>query len=413
MLTDNPMLLVAATILVVFVLGLLIIARIRRRPDDEPDASSPTAREVSPNDERKALGIVGDIRPKEAARPPASPPSPSPESTLAQPPAVPPPAPSVGSVKQGARVRRPLRADEDLSPEDAARAAVEHLLQGFQLATGANTVGLFRQDGAPGAYRYTIETLFSHNAFARPSGTFPTRTPLVPPGEKEPVLHRVGERGLPTEALRYYREEMTALRAVLAAPLRIGHTNYILVADAMQDGRLEGEKARAMIRLTARLVESIKPVSEPSDPTVPVADAPKRPTRREIIADELGGIGPDGLALALVTVEADGADELDAAGMIAAEAALEARLREVTPDGRIEAFGTMLYGVFLRDAGPAVDTWTEAADAHLRAAYPGAAVAIGVACHSGPASISADDFRAHATNALKEAYEQGEPVIVG
>ncbi len=111
------------------------------------------------------------------------------------------------------------------------------------------------------------------------------------------------------------------------------------------------------------------------------------------------------LALALVHQRFEDGDDLTTR-----EAALEAALRE-TGDARVERFGDLTFGVFLRGPIEQVEEWVGRAHAHLNRA-DAAPVAIGVAYlashHDAP-----DALRADATDALQESYESGQPVLVG
>ena len=407
---DNLAIYIAVAVFVVIVLALFAgsLFRRRRAAADEDDAPVvPKRSELTPERELASLGIQGPPRPRDTVA--RSVPDPEePDGALAPKPVVPPPSPSADGAKApGARARRPFR-DEDLTPDEAARAAQEHLLNALLLGTDAHTVALLRQeDGTP--LRYHIERIVSRNAYARPHGAFVARAPFVPPGERRAVLYRMGQN-LTADAVKYYREPITALRAVLAVALRVNDAPHVLLADAMQDGRLDTARARTLIETTARLLEGARPdaTAAPLATGMP-AEAPARPTRREVIAEEMEHAGQAGIALALVHVEPA---EPTGDGLAAAEAALEDELRALTPDGRVEPFGELTYGVFLRDAGAAVEAWTDTAHARLRDRYPGGHVSIGVACHTPDGgALSPEAFREYATKALEEAYEAGEPVI--
>ena len=408
---DNLAIYIAVAVFVVIVLALFAGSLVRRRraaADEEDLPPVPKRGELTPERELASLGIQGPPRPREVAtaRPVAAD---EPDGALTPKPIVPPTPSPDGAKAPGARARRPFR-DDDLSPDEAGRAAQEHLLNALLLGTDAHTVALLRQeDGSP--LRYHIERIVSRNAYARPHGAFVARAPFVPPGERRAVLYRMGQNLTP-EAVKYYREPITALRAVLAVALRVNDAPHVLLADAMQDGRLDTARARTLIETTARMLEGSRPdaTAAPLATGMP-AEAPARPSRREIIAEEMEGAGAAGLALALVHVEPA---EASGDGLAAAEAELEDELRALTPDGRVEPFGELTYGVFLRDAGDAVEAWTDAAHARLRDRYPGGHVSIGVACHTPDGgALSPEAFREAATKALEEAYEAGEPVIFG
>ena len=289
---DNLPLLVALTVVVALVLAGLMSVRAKRRSGGDRDLDIPSpSRELTPEEEMRQLGIV-EIRPaQKAARPaPDEPPVEAPR--VAKPPVLPPPAPS--SSPEGTRIRRPFFDDEP-SAEDAQRGGTEHLLQALHFAVRAHTIGLLRQEGSPGAYRYIIESLYSRSAFARASGAYTTKTPLVPPGEKRPVLHRSGKTTLPFEALRYYREDLKVLRAVLAAPFQAHGRTYVLVLDTKDDDRLAGPRVRDLVEATTRMLALLRPAPDDDavHPDLTLADTPPEPEPTEAWPTDTSWVEPE------------------------------------------------------------------------------------------------------------------------
>lgn len=548
---DNLPLLVALTVVVAVVFAGLMAVRARRRDGGDRDLDIPRpSRELTPEEEMRQLGIV-EIRPAQKA-PRVAPEEPAVAEAprVAKPPVLPPPPPSPSP--EGTRIRRPF-FDEEPSPEDAQRGGTEHLLQALHFAVRAHTIGLLRQEGSPGAYRYIIESLYSHSAFARASGAYTTKTPLVPPGEKRPVLHRSGKTTLPFESLRYYREDLKVLRAVLAAPFQAHGRTYVLVLDTKEDDRLDGPRVRDLIEATTRMLALLRPAPDddavhpdltlldtppepepdpseawPTDtswveaegpptprvrvdappappasvpPPAPVSSAPAppvaaspaptppappsnaappaplpaasapaepapetetpraapaepgetprseatpdaaapveappaeappppqpppqpppapvprppvvaRPSRRSILANELARASSTGLTLALIGV--DDPDVTDAT-LPRAEAQLEARIRGLAPQHRVEQFADLTYGVFIPDTSAAVDEWADKAFRTLSEAYPQSFVGVGAACFV-DTSLPPDQARIHAENALGSSFELGRPDVRG
>lgn len=308
----------------------------------------------------------------------------------------------------------PPRQDPDaVTPEQEARVSINHLLHALLHASGAHTVCLLREETGT-SRRYHIEHIVSRNAYARTEGSFVARVPFAE--SPEPSLHVLGG-DVKLDALRYYREELEALRRLLAATLTHGGNRYVLAADSMEEDTLATPRARFLLESTARMIEQVDvhaaapvPSALPTPPPTPQPepqpdDASPRP-RREIIAEEMAAAPDRRLALALVHQHTDAED-----GLAEQEAAFEQTLRAALPDTRIERFGEMTFGVFLHGTIEEAEEWIGQTHARLNA-DAAAPVSIGMAYladrHDGP-----DSFRADATDALREAYESGQPVLVG
>jgi GGDEF domain-containing protein len=124
----------------------------------------------------------------------------------------------------------------------------------------------------------------------------------------------------------------------------------------------------------------------------------------------------EGGPLALALVHLNRADAVAAEGPVvlaAAEKALKTALQASAPDQRIERFGELVYGVFYRAPVPEVEAWAARLQSSLAEAggWLEGGVSIGVAVlqdrHQTP-----DQFRADATEALREAYESGSCIIL-
>lgn len=394
------------------------LLRARRAPSLD-ELGVPAYRPRTDEEERRELGI-GEIRPRERAAPrpvaPVEDGQDAEETGSAPAPVVPRPAATVAA-SQGPPTRaRRVRRDDELAPEEAMRATQEHLLNALLLSAGAHTVCLLREE--PGTHaKYRIERIVSRNAYARPSGAFVAATPLLPPDSKRrTTLHHVGHgSAFPAVALGYYREPLAALRQALVTPLTLGGTPYVLVADAMHDGRLADRRAKTLLEATARLLEHAPAPQLADDDSggdgLPLAvDTPARPSSTALVAEAMAQHGA--LGLVLVHLEPDPAPT-DAV-LEVAEADLRARLRDDLPDGAtVERFGDLTFAVFTPETTGTLDRWVEHLHARLAEAYPEARVAVGSVVYDGLAPMTADDLRGHALRALAASYEEGEPVILG
>ena len=417
----EPPVLIAVAVALALVLAL-VLPRLRslRRASSPEALGVPAYRPRSEEEELRELGIVG-VRPRDGASPRVAAPDPDDDVPGNAPaPVVPrPPATVEASIRAPTRTRR-VRRDDDLAPDEAMRATQEHLLNALLFSAGAHTVCLLREDLGT-HLRYHIERIVSRNAYARSGGHFVLRTPLLADAPKRrTVLHAVGHgSAFGAENLGYYREPITGLREALVTPLTLGGVPHLLVADAMQAGRLDGPRARTLMEATARLLEHA-PLPDgadgPSGDGLPdLAAGPSTPALA-LVAAEMDKAGAMGLALALVHANANPADHeaLDGDALAEAEADLRARLADALPEGdRLERFGDHTFAVFLSDTSAALDRWADALHARLCEAYPEGHVAVGAVVHDGLAPLTADDLRGHALRALTTSFDEGQPVVLG
>ncbi len=404
---EPPLLYVAAGLLVLLFLFVLLGGMRRKR---RPAPVRPAADRGSGSD-LQDLGIL-EIRPREkgtraAAAPDEAPPAVPEESAGAPlPGAIPEEASAVAPTRSVVRIKTaPQRPNPDeVTPEQEAQAALEHLLNALLHASGAHTVCLLREESGP-SRRYHIAHIVSRNAYARTEGAFVARVPFAE--GPDAVLHVIGG-DVKLGALRYYREELEALRRLLAVSLTRGGQRYVLAADSMEDETLATPRARFLIESTARMIEQVErgapsPVyAVPSGPPDPAAPRP----RSEIIAEEMAGAPDRQLALALVHQAAEDEHDLDAQ-----EAAFEATLRQAAPDVRIERFGEMTFGVFVHGPIEKAEAWVGDLYTHLTSTAD-RPVNIGMAFLSDRHETPAD-LRADATEALRDAFESGQPVLFG
>ncbi len=405
---DNTVLYIAAGVLALVFVVILVGVR-RRRP---APSRLPTTRTAAPANELEDLGIL-EVRPRGTPSTRPAPPVEEgalPEVSIPDEPAPTAPTRSVVRVKTA-----PPRQDPDVvTPDQEARATLNHLLHALLHATGAQTTGLLREEMTT-SRRYHLELIVSRNAFARAEGSFVARTPFATAEQRSPVLHVIGGELTPA-SLRYYREEL-AIHRLLAVALTYRGTPHVLFADAMEDDLLATPSAQFMLEATARIIEQVHepastevpplPVlpaatSEPPATTAPASDEPR--PRREIIAEEMDRDRQ--MALMLVHQQADDEGDLDLH-----ERALHVALESTFPDTRIERFGDLTFGVFLRGPVEAIEERVGVGHAQLTEQLPHP-VSVG-AVYVAERHDTPDALRADATDALQESYETGQPVLVG
>ncbi len=322
------------------------------------------------------------------------------------------PVQSTFTIKEKAQI---VRASVDDSAPDRVREVLVPYLQAFRAAVEANTVCLLKQP-ADSAH-YHIEAIVSLNAYARSSGTFSSKRPLLEhhDARSAPEVTRASDGTLSSNALGYYREAIAVKEFVTASvPRPTAKGRFILLADAMQDHTLDSDRNLSLISYFARLLGAVLD-KEGAEDVLDDVDEYVRP-RREIIGEEIERArrrgGPLGLALVYLN-NAEGIANLGEREIADAERVLADRLRKSAGTARVERFGELTFGVFYAAAGPEIEAWA----VELQRELEGAAgmlrggVSIGVALLHGR-HADADSFRRDATDALREAYESGTCTIV-
>ncbi len=141
--------------------------------------------------------------------------------------------------------------------------------------------------------------------------------------------------------------------------------------------------------------------------TILYAKMEDRP-RREIISEEIERSRENNRSLALALIHPNNADAVLQAGpesVAQTEYLLRQTLEETTPDGRVERFGELIYGVFYYDTDGSIDSWAEQVQTAFIENHE--AVNIGIALYSNRHETP-DDLRSDAAEALRVAYEAGQ-----
>ena len=344
--------------------------------------------------------------------------------------------------------------EEPSAETTASRAANQEalgaLVRAVRLSVGAQVACLLAQEEL--ALNYRIEALDAASEappLRKRGTTFSTEAALLSASAaRQPVTHvAVGrEEGLAPRLLGYYQHpgdlQDTArppeAAALVPVPLPDAPTTHFLLLDGQRNA-LGGKDAllKRFAALFAQLL--VSPDDDAPPASAPPASAPPpaslagetpssengqagparreepRP-RREIIAEEMEQARAEGRELALAFVYLNRAEAVAERGeteVHAAERALRARLRQAVPEGRVERFGELTYGVFLTRGRAEAEAWAVALQDELdRASDPlEGGVSVGLALMRGPEQSPAA-LRENATNALHEAYTTGTCTVL-
>lgn len=413
-----PELFIAAGILVVLAIGFLILQFLQR---NQKPANVFTGRNLNREEELAEVGILG-IRPKEKGGAVQA-------ADFQEEEAESEPAPwlrqqeeshSVGDTHV---VTAPLRIRKKNWTTDSEEGPVEvklkkdviiPSLQSLLSAVDASTACLLKQIEVPSKYR--IEAIVSKNSYARTQGSFSTKTPLLVENSGHAMVSvvRVGEQGFFAENLNYYLEPIAVRQvAVMQVPQTRHRSQYLLLVDTMEEDGLNTDRQRTLITEYGHLLATLLDVGITGGKDENVS---KLRPRREIVADEMRKARQSDHPLALALVHLRNAEAVAEKGRNAvreAERALEARLRNGVKDGRVERFGELTYGVFFNGSVSEVEYRAMALQTEL-ASEVGlleGGVVIGIAMMN-DRHENAEEFRADATEALREAFETGSCTII-
>jgi len=321
-------------------------------------------------------------------------------------------------------------APETTTGETDEQPVLGPYLESLRAALGARTVCLLVQEDV--ILEYRIEACASVESAVQRGGIFETQSPLLTATmSRQPVTVRpVTEED--REDLGYY-DTPPAIEQMAVAPVPQPNsaTTVFLLADATANTDLGTSQARSLLERYAETVEMLGELGETRDEqergrapdatteeetAAPSEDEEEKPRpRREIIAEEMtaADAGDDDLALVLVhlnraeSIARRGAESVDKA-----ERLLRTRLEHFAPGQRVERFGELTYGLFPRRGLDEVEPWAaelQDAMAEETGELEGG-VSVGVAVR-GPRH-DANELRADATEALREAYETGTCTIV-
>ena len=407
------------------------------RPEDAEDASASAATSTAPEEPTAAAPIPADA----TADPRTSTPSSNPAPPALDHPAV--TAPDEASGKdESSETSRAAPDDEELAEDDDRDPAgtsssddtgLSPLLASARAALGAQTVCLLVQEDVTLEYR--IEACASATADVQTTGTFETKRPLL---SARMSRQAVAVQSLDDEtrsALGYYRHPPESLTQMAVAPVQRPDdpATIFLLADTDGATDLASSRARRLLEHYAEmadlLLDSAPPAPQEStdqetDPPNAMRDSDGSetsnedlpPPRRTIIAEEMDAAQDTADDLALALVHLNRAESIARRGedtVATTERRMRARLEQEVPGQRIERFGELTYGIFLRGDAEEAEQWAVAlqdAMADETGALEGG-ISVGVAVQ-GPSHTEPERLRADATEALREAYETGTCTIV-
>ena len=438
---EQPLLLVAAGASLSIALIMAIVHVVRRhqrrnrykgKPEPLPDITADAPKEEGGEDKQRALASLGilDIRPKGSADGSGDDEADSStevvsgnESAASE---------TNGSPEtNGARMVVPIQGTLDffiqeqsqsvrISVNESAHKSLREVLlpylQAYRAIAQANTVCLLRQPKR--APQYHIEAIVSLNGNARGNGLFVSKTPLLQWEHRRPGLHvlRASEDQLSGNVCGYYRQRVAVKEVVLfPVPVPSSLAQYVLLADAMREHILDSEEKQLLSTHFAHLLGNILEMGI-CDELLQESKEDVRP-RSEIIEEEIWQARDQGTPLALALVYLNRAEEVADEGgkrvVMQAESLLVQRLRETVQGARVERFGELMFGVFFKEEGVAVEQWAIRLQQDMLS-YSGLledGVSIGIALlHEGNASAEA--LRREATEALREAFDTGMCTIV-
>lgn len=319
------------------------------------------------------------------------------------------------------------------------RPVLGPFLESLRAVMGAQTACLLVQEEV--VLEYRIEALASVQPSVQFTGTFETQEPLLSATMSRQPVTVCTVDDTARQDLRYY-DTVPAITQRALAPVSRPDTSatVFLMVDATAEVDLEASSARSLLEQFAETVPLLidrdgstrsapatdeiesyaGPDGEAGTDSASTSDADKEPAeaprpRREIIAEEMDAADAASEALALVLVHLNRAESIARQGekaVASAEQHLRSRLEDLAPGARVERFGELTYGLFVRRAVDEVEAW--AADLQeAMAAETGTlegGVSVGVAVrheHHDPEGLRAD-----ATDALLEAYETGTTTII-
>lgn len=451
---DQPWLYGAAAVLLLGALGYLARHLWQAYRSQE---SSPAGGDLRGDASDEDLGIM-DVRPQEDAEEESDEAAPSiPEATVETAAAIeaeegddePVDAPGTDD---GLEENWPesVMADEEMGLSGGSsmpvhsheRPVLGPYLESLRAALGAQSVGLLVQEEV--VLEYRIEALASVQPDVQHTGTFETQEPLLTATmSHQPVTVRsLDEMG--REDLQYYGTVPAIAQVALAPVSRPNSSNTVfLLADATAEVDLGASQARSLLEHFADTIGLLLDADDPrgerkealgddgvpeenraadagtdastTDTDEPDTDEDAPRPRREIIAEEMDAADAADGDLALVLVHLNRAESIARKGpeaVASAERHLRSRLEDIAPGRRVERFGELTYGIFVRSGVDEVEGWAANLQDTMaqEAGELEGGVSVGVAVRD--ARHDPEALRADATDALLEAYETGTCTII-
>ncbi|MEM8485526.1 MAG: GGDEF domain-containing protein [Bacteroidota bacterium] len=295
------------------------------------------------------------------------------------------------------------------------REALFRMLNAVQASVDGYTACLIKRENDG---RCSVEAIVSQNPQALGSKSLQLDHLLddQAPAGTAVVVKDLDPNKAAMEELGYYATPVS-IRQVAIAPIKApgDEASYYLLVDALGWQDLDDPWQRLMIGQFANLLGTFM--------STPVLEGdsgefikPRVRPRREIIAEEIDRARTKKHPLALALIYLNRAEQVADEGGKAisdAERAMATRLELSVNGGRLERFGELTYGIFQDEGVSEVEAWALQLQEELvrESDHFEGGVSIGIALLQ-DRHKDADEFRADATEALREAFETGATTII-
>lgn len=317
-----------------------------------------------------------------------------------------------------------VASDDATSPVLQRRVEVDAHLAALQHSLAAHTACLIDVDTENFVYR--LRSVVSAGAVDNAGTEYPFATFFLSELLAEISVVDVGENGLDSDKIGVIKAARDVRQIVVAPVMRDGLPTAFFVAAfefVADEGCIDA------VASAAEFFSSLYALQEDSIPAESLlAQATREPrplrlvksnprsTQRKIISEEIARARGKSSPLALALVCLDTGPEIakqDVRTIQEVEAWMRDCLESVTPDGRVEYFGQLGYGILQTRDVIDVEGWVRRTQIVFRNQDgPVKAVpVVGVAMLSDQ-HRSADEFQADAVRALRAAYECGDSTIL-
>ena len=325
----------------------------------------------------------------------------------------------VEEVVEEATVLEEVTAAKEENQERSAvsrREVLFRMMSAVQASLDCYTACLLKEDGAN---QYAIEAIVSQDPQILYAGSTSIDSALIVQQGIASSAVSVLEVGgnITPDMLGYYKEAVD-IRQVAIAQVKIpdNRGSYYLLVDALAWQDLDDPWQRLMIGQFSNLLGTFMATPQ-LDQKEEGQSKPRVRPRREIIEEEIDKARDNNQPLALALVYLNQAEDIARIGPGAvgdAEKAFVEFLGDTVSEGRIERFGELTFGVFHDEPVSEVEAWALLVQEEIESdsnAFFEKGISIGIALLKDHHN-NADDLRADATEALREAFETGACTII-
>ena len=308
-------------------------------------------------------------------------------------------------------------AVDDTRSGVSRREALFRLLNALQASVDGYTACLLKEDQNN---RLVIEAVVSQNPQVVNVDSSLSRAVFIDNhriADAAVSVLDVSPRDIPFESLEYYRQPVD-IRQIAVARVKIPDNAQVfyLTVDALAWQDLDDPWQRLMIGQFANLLGTFMATPQLDVRGVERIKQRIKP-RREIIEEEMARSRSGDTPLALALIYLNKAEDVSDDGpkaVVDAEHALYEFLESALDDVRIERFGELTFGVFHEEDVSEVEAWAlllQEEVEHMDDYFFEKGISIGIAILQDHHK-RADDFRADATEALRESFETGACTII-